>query len=53
MKKTKETIIWINKRENKFLDQALKNQDKEEDALDKIANGAIRINILIKIYRKE
>ena len=51
--KTIATIIWINKRENKFLAQALKNQDKELEALDKIAKGAIKINILISIYLKE
>lgn len=43
----------MNNKENKFLNQDLKNQEVDIKELDKIANGAISTNTFIKIYLKE
>ena len=48
-----DTIIWMNKRENKFLSQALKNQLVLERIKDKKAKGVISTKTLIKIYLRE
>ena len=48
-----DTIICIKSKENKFLNQDLKNQDVEVKEFDNIAKGAIKIKILIKIYLNE
>ena len=48
-----DTIIWINRRENKFLSQALKNQLVFERISDKKANGVIKTKTFMKIYLKE
>ena len=48
-----DTIIWINKRENKFLSQALKNQLVFERIKDKKEKGVISTKTFIKIYLKE
>ena len=48
-----DTIIRINNNENKFLIQALKNQEVDIKLLESIAKGAININTLIKMYLKE
>ena len=46
---------WQNshKRENKFLNQDLKNQEVEFRELDKIAKGVNRTKTFIKMYLKE
>ena len=48
-----ETIIWINKRENKFLSHALKNQFVLERIRDRKAKGVIKTKTFTKIYLKE
>ena len=48
-----DTIIWINNKENKFLNQDLKNQEVEFKEFDKIANGAINTKTFIKTYLNE
>ena len=50
---TKDTMIWINNKENKFFNQDLKNQDVESRINDKIAKGVSKIKILTIIYLKE
>ena len=49
---TIETIICINRSENIFLDQALKNHEVFCKINDKKATGVKRINILTIIYLK-
>ena len=51
--KTIDTITWINSKENKFLNQVLKNQLVEFKDKDKIAKGERRAKTLIIIYLKE
>ena len=51
--KTKETIIWISIKENKFLNHDLKNQLVEFIDKDNIAKGDSRANIFTIIYRNE
>ena len=51
--KTIDTIICINKSENKFLNQALQNQLLEFKHKDKIAKGVRRAKTFIIIYLKE
>ena len=46
-------MICINNRENKFLNQDLKNQEVVSKINDKIANGVSKIKILIITYLKE
>ena len=48
-----ETITWISNNENRFLNQALKNQLVEFKDKDKIAKGERSAKTLIIIYRKE
>ena len=48
-----DTIIWINNKENRFLNQDLKNQEVEIREFDKIAKGAINTKTFIKTYLKE
>ena len=51
--KTKDTIICINNRENRFLNQDLKNQEVEFKDKAKIAKGVSKAKILSIIYLKE
>ena len=46
-------MICINNKENKFLNQDLKNQEVEAKEFDNIAKGAINTKTLINTYRKE
>ena len=48
-----DTIIWINNKENKFLNHDLKNQEVELKEFDKIAKGAIKTKTFIKTYLNE
>ena len=43
----------MNNKENKFLNQDLKNQEDELKEFDKIANGASNTKTFIKIYLNE
>ena len=52
-KSTKDTIIWIKSKENKFFAQVLKNQLEFVRDKDKNAKGASKINTLIITYLKE
>ncbi len=51
--KTIDTIIWINKRENKFLNHALKNQLVEFNDKDNSAKGESKAKTFTITYRKE
>ena len=48
-----DTIIWIKRRENKFLIQALKNQLVLERVKDKNAKGVISTKTFTKTYLRE
>ena len=51
--KTREAIIWINNKENKFFAHILKKLEVLFRDKDKIAKGASKANTLIIIYLKE
>ena len=53
IRRTRETIIWINIKENIFFSQDLKNQEVDSKVRDRKENGAKSTNILIIMYLKE
>ena len=53
IRRTRETIIWINIKEHIFFNQDLKNQEVDSKVRDRKENGAKSTNILIRMYLKE